>query len=74
MDRSRLFESAIESTYVKPNAPVNVRQDLVECDHTVQFYEDDRCLVDSLAEFFQSALDSGGSAVVIATEEHLDAL
>jgi signal transduction histidine kinase len=42
--------------------------------HAVQFYEDDRFMVDGLARFVGSALGAGDSAVVIATGPHREAL
>lgn len=39
-------------------------------DHTVQFYESDAYLVQSLRHFFGPALRNGGTAVVVATEVH----
>ena len=42
--------------------------------HVVQFYFDDSYLLDALSRFIGTALGAGDSAVVIATQEHLDAL
>lgn len=42
--------------------------------HVVQFYSDDAFLLDALSKFIGTALVSGDSAIVIATEEHLDGL
>lgn len=39
--------------------------------HAVQFYSDDRFLVESLASFFGAALREGDAALVIATPTHL---
>jgi PAS domain S-box-containing protein len=74
MVRSQLGGNATKLTYVKPVAQVDVRVDPLICDHTVQFYEDDRYLVDSLTEFVRTVLDSGDAAVVVATGQHLAAL
>lgn len=38
--------------------------------HSVQFYTDDKFLIDTLSRFIGSALGAGDTAVVIATEEH----
>jgi signal transduction histidine kinase len=38
--------------------------------HTVQFYENDRYLVDVVAEFLANGLSAGQPAIVIATEAH----
>ena len=42
--------------------------------HTVQFYEDDAFLVDKVAQFIGSGLESGNSGVVIATEAHREGI
>ena len=44
------------------------------CRHEVQFYFDDRFLISSLAVFMGTALESGNSAIVVATKAHRDAL
>jgi signal transduction histidine kinase len=38
--------------------------------HTVQFYSDDRFLIEPLARFIGTALEAGDAAVIIATEHH----
>jgi signal transduction histidine kinase len=38
--------------------------------HRVQFYKEDRFLVSLVAQYLASSLRSGGSAIVLATEEH----
>jgi signal transduction histidine kinase len=40
------------------------------CRHSVQFYYDDPFLIQSLAEFVQTALAEGRSALVVASREH----
>src|SRR5579863_8530815 len=42
--------------------------------HVVQFYGEDRFLLDELSRFIGDALGAGKSAVVIATEQHRDGL
>jgi len=44
------------------------------CDHVVQFYEDDRFLVDAVGAFLTPAMLAGQGAVVIATDAHREAL
>ena len=44
------------------------------CRHDVQFYFDGRFLVQSLATFVGNALDSGTSAIVVATKSHRDGI
>lgn len=45
-----------------------------DTDHFVQFYEADGFLLNSLSGFISSAINSGNSAIVIATKEHRDGL
>jgi signal transduction histidine kinase len=40
------------------------------CCHAVQFYYDDRFLINSLSDFVLGALEAGRCAVVVATREH----
>jgi signal transduction histidine kinase len=49
-------------------------RELVGHGHSVQFYEDDRFLVDTVADFFAVGLVDGLGAVVVATREHLSAI
>ena len=42
--------------------------------HVVQFYSDDSYLLEELSRFIGTALGAGDSAVVIATQKHLDGL
>jgi signal transduction histidine kinase len=42
--------------------------------HVVQFYSDDSYLLDALSRFIGTALGAGDSAIVIATQKHLDGL
>ena len=42
--------------------------------HLVQFYENDRFLINGLADFIGSALSAGDKGIVIATRHHLDQL
>ncbi|HZY61455.1 MAG TPA: ATP-binding protein [Edaphobacter sp.] len=48
--------------------------DFDACTHTVQFYEDDSFLLDSLTKLIGTALVAGDAAVVIATAAHRDEL
>lgn len=43
-------------------------------DHAVQFYEDDRFLVDTVARFLTPGMLAGQPAIVVATETHRQAL
>ena len=49
----------------------NARHD---CHHEVGFYSDDRKLLDEVAPFLATALNTGNSAIVIATESHRESL
>ena len=42
--------------------------------HSVQFYGEDAVLLDELCRFIGDSLESGGSALVVATVAHRDAL
>jgi signal transduction histidine kinase/ActR/RegA family two-component response regulator len=42
--------------------------------HLVQFYEDDRFMVESVARHFSDSLHAGDGAVIIATEPHREAI
>ena len=46
----------------------------LSCRHEVQFYFDDRFLVRSLADYVRNALESGSSAVIVATHSHRENL
>src|SRR4051812_523671 len=43
-------------------------------DHFVQFYEDDRALVDSVAGFVGAGLELGENCIVVATPAHQEAI
>ena len=48
--------------------------EIAPTDHLVQIYENDDVVLDSLEGFVTSGFKAGESVVIIATEEHLDAL
>jgi hypothetical protein len=48
-------------------------RELVGHGHSVQFYEDDRFLVETVVDFFAVGLVDGLGAVAIATREHVAA-
>jgi hypothetical protein len=62
------MHSTMPSKYrqVRPAGPV--------CNHVVQFYEDERFLIDEIGRDIAAALDAGEGAIVIATQPHRDAL
>jgi hypothetical protein len=45
--------------------------EIAPCEHTAQFYQTDKALLESLARFVAAGLTSGESVVVIATPIHL---
>jgi signal transduction histidine kinase len=49
-------------------------RELVGHGHSVQFFEDDRFLVDTVVDFFAVGLVDGLGAVAIATREHITAI
>src|ERR1700683_4454583 len=42
--------------------------------HVVQFYSEDRSLMETLGHFIGSALEAGDAAIVVATEAHRQGL
>jgi signal transduction histidine kinase len=57
------------STYPRHLAPVPALGT-----HSVQFYEEDASLIDSLSKLIGTALIAGDAAIVVATQAHRDAL
>src|SRR5580693_7021269 len=55
-----------------PNLPPQMNMD--HHSHVVQFYSEDRFLLDELCHFIGTALVAGSSAVIIATKDHADNL
>lgn len=43
-------------------------------EHLVRFYDDDNLLLTEIGDFIDAALRSGGSAIIIATPDHVSAL
>ena len=54
-------------------SPANLH-DHQSCGHTVQFYAEDQSLIDRLTMLISTALETGNSAIVIATAPHREAL
>lgn len=48
--------------------------EIAPCDHILQIYEDDKAFLHTLQGFVTSGLDAGESVIIIATDEHLEAL
>jgi signal transduction histidine kinase len=59
---------------VAASAPVPPARAESHCRHEVQFYFDERFLITSLAAFVGTALESGTSAIIVATKAHRDSL
>jgi signal transduction histidine kinase len=47
---------------------------LIDCDHVVQFYEDEHFLLKSLSAFVAEGLRAGDGCLVVATKEHNEEL
>ena len=60
--------------YESSSIPTTLVRSSVPHHHEVQFYEDDRILLDGLSRTIGSALGAGDSAIVIATKPHRKAL
>ncbi|MBA3706217.1 MAG: MEDS domain-containing protein, partial [Bacteroidetes bacterium] len=48
--------------------------ELAPSEHLVQIYENDDVVLDSLEEFVHAGFKAGDSVIIIATEEHMNAL
>lgn len=65
---------AMDPGRIGSSKPVIPRKKVPECDHEVQFYFDERFLIQSLSEFAGSTLRANGSAIIVATRSHRVAL
>lgn len=72
--RTRSDEAAVGTLPSLNAVPADARPAASPCSHSVQFYEDDSALLNSLSEFIGSSLGTGGSCVVIATAKHREEL
>jgi hypothetical protein len=61
--------SRMEGSSIAPVAPWG-EHDRDSHGHVVQFYSEDRSLLETLARFIGSALEAGDAAIVVATEAH----
>lgn len=57
-----------------PTGAIPLPQSIDHSVHSVQFYQEDRALIEELSRLIGTALVSGDSVVVVATKLHLDAL
>ena len=64
----------ISATAVTRRRRTEQARELVGHGHSVQFYEDDQFLVDTVVDFFAVGLVDGLGAVAVATREHLTAI
>src|SRR5688572_12683206 len=48
--------------------------EIAPADHLVQIYENDEVVLDSLQGFTESGLEIGDSVIIIATNDHINAL
>jgi signal transduction histidine kinase/ActR/RegA family two-component response regulator len=55
-------------------APLSGWSGMGESEHFVQFYEADRCLLDSLSGFIGTGLREGDGCIVLATDAHREGL
>src|SRR5579864_4608779 len=65
--------SVPQTNIARPASSLQARADFL-CGHDVQFYCNDEYLLDSLLPFISNTLQTGGSAVVVATKAHRDGL
>src|SRR5580693_2105366 len=61
--------SVPETSSLAPIAPWR-EHDQDSHGHVVQFYSEDRSLIETLGHFIGSALEAGDAAIVVATEAH----
>jgi hypothetical protein len=48
--------------------------EIAPCNHIVQIYENEQVILDSLEGFVTSGFEAGENVIIIATEEHINAL
>jgi hypothetical protein len=65
--------SMLDTSSLAPVAPRR-EHDLDSHSHVVQFYSEDRSLIETLGHFIGSALEAGDAAIVVATEAHRQGL
>lgn len=68
------FQAAVPNLNAATHLPPAHRHESDHRGHVVQFYFDDSYLLDALTRFIGPALGAGDSAVIIATQKHLDGL
>jgi excisionase family DNA binding protein len=74
-DLEAVLRSADLSTLTDESfAPQVDWSEIRDSDHFVQFYENDEYLVESVCEFVAAALNDGQSSIIVATEEHRNAI
>jgi hypothetical protein len=65
--------SVLDTASLAPLAPWR-EHDHDSHGHVVQFYSEDRSLIETLGHFIGSALEAGDAAIVVATEAHRQGL
>jgi hypothetical protein len=63
-----------ENIGVQKSNPFGSVGELTPYEHIAQFYDDDDALIETLGQYIGSTLTAGDSAIIIATEVHLQAL
>jgi PAS domain-containing protein len=58
----------------RQTAEIQIHSAPHSCRHAVKFYEDDSTLIEALGQHIGNALESGDTAIVIATKAHRDGL
>src|SRR6266487_3194302 len=53
---------------------VFTQSEISESEHFVQFFENDKFLLDSLSEFIDTSLNAGDACIVLATKSHRESL
>lgn len=65
---------ALNRTSTLEDAPASAALDAPGESHSVHFYEDEAMFVERLSQFAGAALGTGGSCLVVATQEHRERL
>ncbi len=76
LSRTGGSQVSVSKVSIFVSGPPLARRDVIDrhSTHTVQFYREDRSLVEALTEYIGTALTDGDAAIVIATEAHNEAL
>lgn len=69
-----MSSAQIEPVSAAATGAARLQTEPVPCRHDVQFYFDDRFLIQSLAQYVGDALNAGSSSIVVATKSHRENL